>query len=504
MFLFLVIVYVCFVNSQTVRDAGAKIGVRSKECDKDVIKKGHLELALCNGFLGSFGLFGGIDDSRCGKYCTALGCALRAMGCDEEFKRMEARHNADCSVSLDCSGITGIDDQDCEKVNKIFLDKPYKVAGFGVSAEVCSNDWKTVSGFLGVFKEGASKELLDGSGECGYLCHYGICGMNILGCKEANAGIIRANNAIPACNPPIACANFAQPCRDVECAEIDCLTDELTKSEDGCCWLCPANPCAGKKCPEITCEAPFEPRQRVNVEANDPDGCCNHCTCPTVCPASTPTRESCARASVPTQEDVFKPPYRFVPATEPDACCADQCLDPCGTAIAGSLLQPCPDTYPPCDGVLVHKSSSCCKECKDGCELPGRMKDCIPILCAENEQKRRNATTCCDQCYALESPQVAQQKEESFDWFQWSLIGGGALCCCFLLCCFIIVICCIVRRNRKPAREAPFPNPMYAHNPHKQPYNAQYEMTPSQPQTTSFDSAYPSSNMSFGTNQSFY
>ena len=48
--------------------------------------------------------------------------------------------------------------------------------------------------------------------------------------------------------------------------------------------------------------------------------------------------------------------------------------------------------------------------------------------------------------------------------------------------------------------EAPFPNPMYAHNPHKQPYNAQYEMTPSQPQTTSCKNEKKKFNFDFNLN----
>jgi hypothetical protein len=82
-----------------------------------------------------------------------------------------------------------------------------------------------------IFSVRAPKDLIDGSGECGYLCHYGVCSMNIrtfllydksvvdklfvgvVGCAQANAAIIRANNHVPACSPAIACADFAEPCR---------------------------------------------------------------------------------------------------------------------------------------------------------------------------------------------------------------------------------------------------------------------------------------------------
>jgi hypothetical protein len=30
-----------------------------------------------------------------------------------------------------------------------------------------------------IFSVRAPKDLIDGSGECGYLCHYGVCSMNI-------------------------------------------------------------------------------------------------------------------------------------------------------------------------------------------------------------------------------------------------------------------------------------------------------------------------------------
>jgi hypothetical protein len=81
-------------------DVLGQLGARQPQCDEMVIKMRYLDLALCNNYLSSSGIVKDIDDSRCGKWCASLACALRAMGCAPEYQSMNGAYRVACQKEL--------------------------------------------------------------------------------------------------------------------------------------------------------------------------------------------------------------------------------------------------------------------------------------------------------------------------------------------------------------------------------------------------------------------
>jgi hypothetical protein len=87
-------------NEMSNSDVIGQLGARQPQCDEAVIKMRYLDMALCNNYLSSSGIVKDIDDSRCGKWCSSVACALRAMGCAPEYQAMNGAYRVACQKEL--------------------------------------------------------------------------------------------------------------------------------------------------------------------------------------------------------------------------------------------------------------------------------------------------------------------------------------------------------------------------------------------------------------------
>jgi hypothetical protein len=341
--------------------------------------------------------------------------------------------------------ITRVDASDCTKMTNAMSNTKIGFVNLGM----CSNDWQ-IGGFLlqaALTDKSVGSFVLGNAGPCGQMCHFGICGMNIVGCSQAQ-GLIDKNKREASCNPPLQCAAFSDPCASVKCPDNSfCKPEERDLTPDFCCYVCPKT-CAQHQCPPAPpCAKPMELRRGVGD--NDPMGCCDHCidVCRfDPCKGTEPTDEICGLLSDPDSKPLQL--YR-----EPTECCA-KCRDPCVTEGCTNSTAPRTAADCPPGHLLAPVRGSCCRQCLHVCDrynsTTGQLIPCPELTCSEEGTvpeiaTRANAQTCCPtMCVAAAASRGAP---EEIDWVLYGSIAGAAAFMCIVI--GIILCVCLMRRKKK-------------------------------------------------------
>jgi hypothetical protein len=357
--------------------------------------------------------------------------------------------------------ITRIDASDCTKMTNAMSNTKIGFVNLGM----CSNDWQ-IGGFLlnaALTDKSVGSFVLQNAGPCGQMCHFGICGMNIVGCSQAQ-GLIDKNKREASCTPPLQCAAFSDPCSSVQCPDNSfCKPEERDLTPDFCCHVCPKT-CAQHQCPpKPPCAKPMELRRGVGD--NDPMGCCDHCidVCRfDPCKGTEPTDEICGLLSDPDSKPLQL--YR-----EPTECCA-KCRDPCVTEGCTNATAPRTASDCPPGHLLAPVRGSCCRQCLHVCDrynsTTGQLIPCPELTCTEEGTEpeiatRANAQTCCPtMCVAAASSRGAPEGE--IDWVLYGSIAGAAAFMCIVI--GIIVCVCLMRRGSSKRDLVVEGNPTYSFN----------------------------------------